>query len=46
MKKSDIKKYFSKLGKLSASKLTPEQRKERARKAYLATKRAKLKQIK
>lgn len=42
MKKSDIKKYFSKLGKISASKLTAEQRKERARRAYLATKRAKL----
>ena len=29
----DIKKYFSELGKKSANKLTPEQRKARAKKA-------------
>jgi len=29
----DIQKYFSELGKKSANKLTPEERKERARKA-------------
>lgn len=31
----EIKKYMSGLGKLSASKLTPEQRKERAKKAVM-----------
>ena len=31
-----IKEYFSKLGKLSASKLTPQERKDRATKAAIA----------
>lgn len=34
--KKEIRKYFSELGKKSANKLTPEERKERARKAVIA----------
>ena len=34
--KPEVKKYMSELGKKSAAKLTPEQRKERARKAINA----------